>query len=120
MEFAEYKIQLIRLNSISDDVWKAFNNFDLNGDGYITGYELQRALKRIEGTHYSMEEVRAFIAEADLNYDGKVNLIGINMWWGFGPRWNSVTSLGPSFFSVKKGIKKLRLWDKIWPLVLSI
>ncbi|XP_078365769.1 calmodulin, striated muscle-like [Oculina patagonica] len=75
VEFAEYKNHIIRLNTISDRVWKAFDSFDLNGDDYITSYELQRALKRMEGKHYSMKEVRGFIAEADLNNDEKINPI---------------------------------------------
>ena len=52
--------------------------FDIDGDGFITEEELRITMDNL-GEPMSREEVKAMIAEADLDGDGKINLIEFKM-----------------------------------------
>lgn len=58
-----------------DEITKAFQAFDSNGDGYITREELRDAMQSI-GDILSDEELEAMMRKADLNNDGRVDFAG--------------------------------------------
>ena len=58
--------------NIDEDIAKSFNVFDIDGDGLITEDELQTTMSSL-GDPMHEKEVKAMIAEADLDGDGKIN-----------------------------------------------
>ncbi|XP_008331450.1 EF-hand calcium-binding domain-containing protein 7 [Cynoglossus semilaevis] len=54
------------------ELMRAFKKFDVNGDGYITHSELERALTT-RGEKMTADEVNAIFTLADINKDGKLN-----------------------------------------------
>lgn len=54
------------------ELMRAFKKMDLNGDGYISHSELERALTT-RGEKLSTEEVNAIFALTDINKDGKLD-----------------------------------------------
>lgn len=58
--------------NIDEDIAKSFNVFDIDGDGLITEDELQTTMSSL-GDPMNEKEVKAMIAEADLDGDGKIN-----------------------------------------------
>ncbi|CAI5493228.1 unnamed protein product [Closterium sp. Naga37s-1] len=56
-----------------EDLRKAFELFDCDGDGSITAEELQKAMRMLSGDKLSMEECRTMIARVDVNRDGRVS-----------------------------------------------
>ena len=70
-EFVEHLVNHDR--SIDEDMNKAFDVFDKDGDGLISKEEFQVAMNKL-GEHLEEKEVIALIAEADLDKDGKLNV----------------------------------------------
>merc|ERR1712048_877622 len=58
--------------SSKDDLMKAFQTIDTNGDGYITHEELYKVLTK-RGERMTKAEVREMIDDADFNNDGKLS-----------------------------------------------
>ena len=58
--------------NIEEDIEKSFKVFDIDGDGLITKDELQTTMNSL-GEPMNEVEVKAMIAEADLDGDGKIN-----------------------------------------------
>jgi Ca2+-binding EF-hand superfamily protein len=56
-----------------EDIRQAFNNFDLDKNGYIGAHELRHLLVFM-GEHVTDEEVDGMIAMLDMNGDGQVSL----------------------------------------------
>ena len=54
--------------NIDEDIAKSFNVFDIDGDGLITEDELQTTMSSL-GDPMNEKEVKAMIAEADLDGD---------------------------------------------------
>lgn len=78
MEYAEFLDVMVR-KIVPDNVKEAFASFDHNRDRFITGDELARTFRLI--SHYpTKDEIDSAIAKADLDYDGRVSFIGMNMW----------------------------------------
>ena len=59
----------------SQDIREAFQALDRNGDGFITADELRNVMSKL-GENLSDQEVRAMIAEADANGDGRIDYCG--------------------------------------------
>ena len=57
---------------IEDDIVQSFKVFDIDGDGLITEDELQVTMNKL-GEPMNDQEVKAMIAEADQDGDGKIN-----------------------------------------------
>lgn len=55
-----------------NDLLKAFEKLDINGDGYITHNELEKALTT-RGEKMTTEDVNAIFSLADINKDGKLD-----------------------------------------------
>ena len=58
--------------NLEDDIAKSFRMFDIDGDGLITEDELRTTMSNL-GEPMNDSEVKAMIAEADLDGDGKIN-----------------------------------------------
>lgn len=58
--------------NLEDDIAKSFRMFDIDGDGLITEDELRTTMINL-GEPMNDAEVKAMIAEADLDGDGKIN-----------------------------------------------
>jgi len=71
-EFIEMMVK--RGNNVEEDVAHAFKVFDRDGDGLITAEELRLTMNNL-GEPITEEEVKAMIAEADLDGDGKINFV---------------------------------------------
>ncbi|CAI5531715.1 unnamed protein product [Closterium sp. Naga37s-1] len=56
-----------------EDMRKAFELFDHDGDGSITAEELQNAMRMLSGNKLSMEDCHTMIARVDVNRDGCLN-----------------------------------------------
>ena len=59
-------------HNIDEDIAKSFKIFDIDGDGLITEDELKTTMDSL-GEPMNEKEVKAMIAEADLDGDGKIN-----------------------------------------------
>jgi len=71
-EFIEMMVK--RGNNVEEDVAHAFKVFDRDGDGLITAEELRLTMNNL-GEPITEEEVKAMIAEADIDGDGKINFV---------------------------------------------
>ena len=60
---------------LKSPVRRAFNEFDKNGDGYISRKEFKNVMRRQKGTFYGIGEKQldAMIAAYDKNGDGKID-----------------------------------------------
>merc|ERR1711892_658152 len=73
IDFNEFIDMMIKRGAcIEDDVAHAFKVFDRDGDGLITAEELRLTMNNL-GEPLTEAEVKAMIAEADLDGDGKIN-----------------------------------------------
>ena len=73
IDFAEFIELMVKHGSnIDEDIVHSFNVFDRNGDGLITEDELHITMNNL-GEPMNEDEVKAMIAEADLDGDGKIN-----------------------------------------------
>ncbi|XP_076853629.1 calcium-binding protein 5b [Brachyhypopomus gauderio] len=52
---------------------KAFKEFDIDGDGFITIEELKNAMQKLLGEKTNRKEIEAVVREADHNGDGTVD-----------------------------------------------
>ena len=74
IDFEEFIELMVKHGSnIDEDILHSFNVFDRNGDGLITEDELHVTMNNL-GEPMNENEVKAMIAEADLDGDGKINL----------------------------------------------
>ena len=79
IDFEEFIELMVKHGSnIDEDIAHSFRVFDIDGDGFITEEELRITMDNL-GEPMSREEVKAMIAEADLDGDGKINLIEFKM-----------------------------------------
>lgn len=58
-----------------DDLWYAFQKFDLDKSGYITAAELRQILAGI-GQNFTESEIKAMISTVDANSDGRLSFNG--------------------------------------------
>ena len=58
--------------NLTEDIAQSFKVFDIDGDGLITQDELSTTMNSL-GDPMNEQEVKAMIAEADLDGDGKIN-----------------------------------------------
>ena len=73
IDFSQFIELMVKHGSnIDEDIAKSFNVFDRDGDGLITEDELHITMNNI-GEPMNENEVKAMIAEADLDGDGKIN-----------------------------------------------
>ena len=73
VDFNEFIEMMIKRGSgVEEDVADAFKVFDRDGDGLITAEELKLTMNNL-GEPLTKAEVKAMIAEADLDGDGKIN-----------------------------------------------
>ena len=78
VEFEEFVSYMIKLKgdeelSEEEEVIRAFEVFDANGDGHITCNEFSYILCNLGDDRFSKEECNDIFKEADLNKDGKLN-----------------------------------------------
>ena len=59
-------------SNIDENIAQSFRMFDRDGDGLITEDELHITMEKL-GEPMNEDEVKAMIAEADLDGDGKIN-----------------------------------------------
>ena len=79
IDFNEFIAMMVKRGpTIEDDVAHAFKVFDRDADGLITAEELKLTMNNL-GEPLTDEEVKAMIAEADLDGDGKINFSEFNM-----------------------------------------
>jgi len=78
IEFDEFVDLMARTNKTQDDMDKeiiaAFRSFDVDGSGYLDREELVEALTTMGDGPVDEETVNEWIAEADVDGDGKINL----------------------------------------------
>ena len=78
IDFAEFVDLMARTNKTQEDMDKelieAFRSFDVDGSGYLDREELVEALTTMGDGPVDEETVNAWIAEADVDGDGKINL----------------------------------------------
>ena len=73
IDFNEFIAMMVKRGpNTEDDVAHAFKVFDRDGDGLITADELRLTMNNL-GEPLTEAEVKAMIAEADLDGDGKIN-----------------------------------------------
>ena len=73
IDFCQFIELMVKHGSnINEDIAKSFKVFDRDGDGLITEDELHITMNNI-GEPMNENEVKAMIAEADLDGDGKIN-----------------------------------------------
>ena len=63
---------LMKVQKRKEEMLKAFGQFDMNGDGYITADEIRHVMREA-GDILENEDVDAMIYLADTDGDGKVN-----------------------------------------------
>jgi calmodulin len=71
-EFLALMSRQMRQSDIEDELKQTFRVFDRDGDGLITPQELRTLLISL-GLDSSAQVIRAMIAEADRDRDGKIN-----------------------------------------------
>ena len=64
--------QMLAAKYTEEEVEKAFKDFDLDGDGFITASELKTVYKN-SGEEFSDDEIDKMFREADADGDGKVD-----------------------------------------------
>jgi Ca2+-binding EF-hand superfamily protein len=69
-EFVEMMIE--REEEDNDDVAQAFKVFDRDGDGLISANEIRETMNNL-GEELTEAEVKAMVAEADVNGDGLID-----------------------------------------------
>mmetsp|Transcript_13242 Transcript_13242/g.31202 ORF Transcript_13242/g.31202 Transcript_13242/m.31202 type:complete len:196 (-) Transcript_13242:18-605(-) len=78
IEFDEFIDLMARTNKTQDDmdkeIMEAFRSFDVDGSGYLDREELIEALTTMGDGPVDEETVNEWIAEADTDGDGKINL----------------------------------------------
>ena len=78
IDFAEFVDLMARTNKTQEDMdeglIEAFRSFDVDGSGYLDREELVEALTSMGDGPVDKETVNAWIAEADVDGDGKINL----------------------------------------------
>ena len=78
IEFDEFIDLMARTNKTQDDmdkeIMEAFRSFDVDGSGYLDREELIEALPTMGDGPVDEETVNEWIAEADTDGDGKINL----------------------------------------------
>ncbi|KAF9681713.1 hypothetical protein SADUNF_Sadunf05G0031300 [Salix dunnii] len=72
VEFLNLMERKMRENDADEELKQAFKAFDKDQDGYISPYELRRAMINL-GVQLTEEELEGMIREADLDGDGQVN-----------------------------------------------
>ena len=73
IDFEEFiKLMVKHGSNIDEDIAESFKMFDRDGDGLITEDELHITMNNL-GEPMNEDEVKAMIAEADLDGDGKIN-----------------------------------------------
>ena len=73
IDFEEFIELMVKHGSnIEEDIAESFKVFDRDGDGLITEDELHITMNNL-GEPMNEDEVKAMIAEADLDGDGKIN-----------------------------------------------
>lgn len=65
-----------------EDLWYAFQKFDLDKSGYITAAELRQILAGI-GQNFTDSEIKAMIATVDADTDGRLSFKGMYIWFVF-------------------------------------
>ena len=79
IDFNEFiAMMVMRGPNNEDDVAHAFKVFDRDGDGLITADELRLTMNNL-GEPLTEAEVKAMIAEADLDGDGKTDYLEFNI-----------------------------------------
>ena len=74
IDFEEFiELMVAHGSNIDEDIAQSFKVFDRDGDGLITEDELQITMNNL-GEPMNEHQVKAMIAEADLDGDGKINL----------------------------------------------
>ena len=74
IDFEEFIVLMVAHGSdIDEDIAQSFKVFDRDGDGLITEDELHITMQKL-GEPMNEDEVKAMIAEADLDGDGKIDL----------------------------------------------
>jgi calmodulin len=71
-EFLALMSRQMRQSDIEEELRETFRIFDRDGDGFITPQELRSLLISL-GLDASAQVIRAMIAEADRNRDGKID-----------------------------------------------
>ena len=73
IDFEEFIELMVKHGSnIDENIAQSFKVFDRDGDGLITEDELHITMQKL-GEPMNEDEVKAMIAEADLDGDGKIN-----------------------------------------------
>ena len=73
IDFEEFIELMVKYGSnIDENIAQSFKVFDRDGDGLITEDELHITMQKL-GEPMNEDEVKAMIAEADLDGDGKIN-----------------------------------------------
>ena len=73
IDFNEFIAMMTRQGSdVEEDIAHSFRVFDRDSDGLITKEELMITMNNL-GEPITEEEVKAMIAEADIDGDGKIN-----------------------------------------------
>jgi len=73
IDFEEFIELMVKHGSnIDENIAQSFRMFDRDGDGLITEDELHITMEKL-GEPMNEDEVKAMIAEADLDGDGKIN-----------------------------------------------
>ena len=70
-EFVEMMVRREEVDKI-DDIAQAFKVFDKDGDGLISAEEIRITMNNL-GEELTEEEVKAMLAEADVNGDGLID-----------------------------------------------
>merc|ERR1719425_93115 len=72
-EFLQMMLDISKVNNEEeDDIQQAFRVFDKDGDGLITAEEIRITMNNL-GEELTEEEVKAMLAEADVNGDGLID-----------------------------------------------
>ncbi len=71
-ELEDYMASVMK-NPVTEevDLKLHFNGHDLNGDGFVTSYDLDIIMKLFFKANFTKKEIDDMVAEADVNLDGK-------------------------------------------------